>query len=119
MTSGFENDLKMWVILLWVSPDAPLTEQDVYNLQETWGQAIKDISTIYLNDGDYMARANEAAAELYAYGTEDILFKPTKAAEYPFRPREKWQKIFPQNLPPLRFASYTIIPRQDTDPIQP
>merc|ERR1719499_2938621 len=33
-----------------------------------------------------MAVANQAAADLYAYGVEEVLFKPTKAAEYPFRP---------------------------------
>ena len=63
-----------------------MTEQDVHDLQATWGQAIKDISAVYLNGGDFVARANQAAAELYAYGTEDIVFKPTKAAEFPFRP---------------------------------
>ena len=63
-----------------------MTEQDVYDLQATWGQAIKDISAVYLNGGDFVAQANEAAAELYAYDSEDILFKPTKAADFPFRP---------------------------------
>ena len=63
-----------------------MTEQDVYDLQATWGQAIKDISDVFLDGGDFVAEANEAAEELYAYETEDVLFKPTKASEYPFRP---------------------------------
>ena len=33
-----------------------------------------------------MQVANDAAAALYGYGYTDVLFKPTKAAEYPFRP---------------------------------
>ena len=64
-----------------------MTEQDVYDLQTKWGQAIKDISAVYLDGGDFLAEANAAAAALYGYGHEsDILFKPTKASEYPFRP---------------------------------
>ena len=30
--------------------------------------------------------AGDAAAELYGYGHSNVLFKPTKAAEYAFRP---------------------------------
>merc|ERR1740129_611478 len=30
--------------------------------------------------------ANAAAAALYGYGRSNVLFKPTKAAEHPFRP---------------------------------
>ena len=33
-----------------------------------------------------MQVANDAAAALYGYGYTDVLFKPTKASEYPFRP---------------------------------
>merc|ERR1719229_1924849 len=65
---------------------APITEADVLNLQAQWGQAIKDISAAYLANGDFMAEANAAAGALYGYGHTDVLFKPTKAAEYPFRP---------------------------------
>ena len=55
-------------------------------LQATWGQAIKDISQVYLDGGDFAAAASDAAAELYGYGHADVLFKPTKAQEFPFRP---------------------------------
>ena len=33
-----------------------------------------------------LGRAAAAAGELYAYGNCDVMFKPTKAAEYRFRP---------------------------------
>merc|ERR1719512_312886 len=39
-----------------------------------------------MNEEDYMQVANDAAANLYAYGKSTVLFKPTKAAEHPFRP---------------------------------
>ena len=51
------------------------------------GAAIEKISKICLDGGDFVAAGAEAAGELYAYGHKDqILFKPTKAAEYQFRP---------------------------------
>ena len=51
-----------------------------------WGTAITDISKAFLADGDYMGIANTAAADLYGFGHGNVLFKPTKAAEHPFRP---------------------------------
>jgi hypothetical protein len=68
------------------STASPLTEDDVDELQAKWGTAITDISTAFLANGDYMAIANAAAAELYGFGHSKVLFKPTKAAEVPFRP---------------------------------
>merc|ERR1712031_14536 len=50
------------------------------------GGAIKTISKTYLDGGDYVAAASKAAGELYGYGQTNVLFKPTKAAEVPFRP---------------------------------
>eukprot|EP00941_MAST-03F_sp_MAST-3F-sp1_P003507 g3507.t1 len=64
----------------------PLTESEVLSLQNNWANAIKNISKTYREEGDYVAAAGEAAAELYGYGHSNVLFKPTKAAEYPFRP---------------------------------
>ena len=66
--------------------DEVITEDEVHSLQATWGQAIKDISSAYLDSGDYMAVAQDAAGALYGYGHSNVLFKPTKAAEHPFRP---------------------------------
>jgi len=62
-----------------------ITEDEVHSLQATWGQAILDISTAYLNGGDFVAVASDAAEDLYGYGYSNVLFKPTKAAEHPFR----------------------------------
>merc|ERR1711990_64257 len=44
------------------------------------------ISKTYAEDGDYVAAAGEAAGKLYGYGKSDVLFKPTKATNNPFRP---------------------------------
>merc|ERR1719201_2562105 len=48
--------------------------------------AIASISKTYLDDGDFIGEAGEAAGQLYGYGFGDVLFKPTKAADVPFRP---------------------------------
>lgn len=63
-----------------------VTEAGVRKVQEAWAQAIKSISKVHLEGGDFIGVAGEAAAELYAYGHTNVLFKPTKAAEVQFRP---------------------------------
>jgi len=65
---------------------APITEAEVEECQRKWANAIKTISKTYLDKGDYIKAAGDAAAELYGYGNTNVLFKPTKATEHPFRP---------------------------------
>ena len=69
-----------------VTNSAPVTEMDVLSIQSKWAAAIANISKIHKQGGDYIKAAAEAAGELYAYGHCDVMFKPTKAAEYRFRP---------------------------------
>ena len=79
------------------SAPAPITLDEIITAQRNWGDAIVRISKTYrahLEDpsrdgGDYVAEAEKAADELYGYGRTDVLFKPTKAAETPFRPTAK------------------------------
>merc|ERR1719298_2487 len=60
---------------------------EIVEAQKEWGNAIVKISKTYLDGGDYVAEAAKAAEDLYGYGSKmDVLFKPTKAAEDPFRP---------------------------------
>jgi len=66
--------------------DSLVTEADVKACQDAWGAAIVEISSVYLKNGDYVKAAGDAAANLYGYGHGNVLFKPTKAAEAPFRP---------------------------------
>ena len=63
-----------------------VTEAEVMEVQKRWSAAIVGISKAHKKGKDFVNVAAEAAAELYAYGHYDVLFKPTKAAEYPFRP---------------------------------
>merc|ERR1712176_247271 len=65
---------------------APVTEEEVIAVQTAWAGAIKNISKVYKEKGDYVQAAADAAGELYAYGKGNVLFKPTKAREYQFRP---------------------------------
>merc|ERR1719408_371492 len=66
--------------------ESPITLDEVTALQAGWANAIKTISATYKSGGDYVGTAGEAAGELYGYSHSQVLFKPTKAAEYPFRP---------------------------------
>merc|ERR1711904_479087 len=63
-----------------------ITEAEVKNARTAWASAIKSISKTYLDKGDFVGAAATAAGQLYGYGQSNVLFKPTKAAEYPFRP---------------------------------
>merc|ERR1719267_173309 len=70
-----------------VAPKATISKEEVQAAQEAWANSIKEISKTYLDGGDYVAAAGEAAGELYGYGHTNVLFKPTKAADEPFRPQ--------------------------------
>ena len=74
----------------------PLTSKDVTECQEKWANAIVSISQTYLDSkkkvmryqptrGNYVSVAADAAHELYGYGHTNVLFKPTKATDNPFR----------------------------------
>merc|ERR1712146_325646 len=65
---------------------APVTELEVKEVQSKWAAAIKQISKVHKEGGDYIGAAADAAGEPYAYGHSNVLFKPTKAVEYRFRP---------------------------------
>ena len=68
------------------TPIGAITERDVLAAQAAWAGAIKSISKVHKAGGDFVAAAGDAAGELYGYGHSNVLFKPTKAAEFPFRP---------------------------------
>merc|ERR1719230_230866 len=65
---------------------APISMAEVEEAQELWAGSIASISKVFLDGGDFVAAAGEAAGKLYGYGKSDVLFKPTKATENPFRP---------------------------------
>merc|ERR1719191_1190817 len=63
-----------------------ITVVEVKKAQAAWASAIKSISKTYLDKGDFVDAAATAAGQLYGYGQSNVLFKPTKAAQHPFRP---------------------------------
>mmetsp|Transcript_3612 Transcript_3612/g.5407 ORF Transcript_3612/g.5407 Transcript_3612/m.5407 type:complete len:577 (+) Transcript_3612:67-1797(+) len=65
---------------------APVTKEEVLQVQQNWANAIKSISAVHKAGGDFVGAAANAAGELYAYGHSNVLFKPTKCAEVQFRP---------------------------------
>ena len=67
------------------SDEAPVTKAEVEAAQKLWAESIAKISKTYADGGDYVAAAGEAAGQLYGYGHGNVLFKPTKATEHPFR----------------------------------
>mmetsp|Transcript_24695 Transcript_24695/g.40948 ORF Transcript_24695/g.40948 Transcript_24695/m.40948 type:complete len:353 (-) Transcript_24695:188-1246(-) len=69
-----------------VTAPKPITMDELVAAQRAWGDAIVRISKTYLAGGDYVGAAAKAADDLYGYGRTDVLFKPTKAAKFPFRP---------------------------------
>ena len=62
-----------------------ISNQDVLDAQKEWGDGIIDIGNIYINKGDFKARAEQHINDLYAYDLGDVLFKPTLASEKQFR----------------------------------
>lgn len=67
----------------------PITESEVNAAQERWAQSLVEIGRLYLDGGDYKARAAVTLDDLYAYGQHSVLFKPTKAANSQFRSGRK------------------------------
>ncbi|EOD05749.1 hypothetical protein EMIHUDRAFT_219806 [Emiliania huxleyi CCMP1516] len=67
------------------SSDA-ISIDEVHTAQANWASAIKTISAVHAEGGDFVDMAATAAGELYGYGKTNVLFKPTKATEHPFRP---------------------------------
>jgi|TARA_B100000401_G_scaffold390458_1_gene296703 hypothetical protein len=64
----------------------PVTKEDVKEAQDAWAAAIVEISRSHADKEDYVGLAVAKAEQLYGYGYGQVLFKPTKAADAPFRP---------------------------------
>lgn len=62
-----------------------ISEADVLAAQQVWGEGIVAIASAHTAGGDYPARAEGLINALYAYGLTDVMFKPTLAAQDPFR----------------------------------
>ena len=62
-----------------------MTKQDVLEAQKAWGEGIVAIGKVFLDGGDYTARAAKHIKDLYAYDHGEVLFKPTLASDVQFR----------------------------------
>ncbi len=63
-----------------------ITKEEILAFQKEWGNGIISMSNTYKNGGDYTSEAKEFISKLYAYESEEVLFKPTLAADAQFRP---------------------------------
>lgn len=62
-----------------------ISKKDVIWAQNEWIEAIKSISSTFVSNGNYVDVAHAAIKNLYGHQYGAVLFKPTKAADYPFR----------------------------------
>lgn len=63
-----------------------ITKEDVLAAQKAWGAAIVELGALKEQPGAMLkAKLDEVLNELYAYDDGPVLFKPTKAAQMPFR----------------------------------
>lgn len=62
-----------------------ISTADVRAAQKAWGDGIVAIGKTFTDGGDYAARASQHITQLYAYGTGEVLFKPTLAAQDQYR----------------------------------
>ncbi|MGB7419961.1 MAG: phosphoribosyl-AMP cyclohydrolase [Erythrobacter sp.] len=63
-----------------------ISEAEVVEAQQAWGQGIVEIGRIYSEGGDYRQAAIDHIDEFYAYDESLVLFKPTLASVEQFRP---------------------------------
>jgi len=64
---------------------AEISEHEVLDAQEAWGDGIVAIGQVFQEGGDYEERAAKLIRDLYAYEASEVLFKPTLAANDQFR----------------------------------
>ena len=62
-----------------------ITKEEVLGFQKDWGDGIVSMSTTFKDGGNYTDEAIEFIKRLYAYESEQVLFKPTLAADVQFR----------------------------------
>ncbi|MEN8141807.1 MAG: hypothetical protein ABFR97_11360 [Thermodesulfobacteriota bacterium] len=62
-----------------------ITAAEVAQAQQVWGAGIVAIGKAHTDGGDFVKAAEDHLDNLYAFGSDPVLFKPTKAAEAQFR----------------------------------
>jgi len=67
------------------STDKPITEDEVLQALDDWGKGLVSIATAKDNGQDYVPVAIDFINKAYNYENGIVLFKPTLAADVPFR----------------------------------
>lgn len=63
-----------------------ITETDVIEAQQRWGDGIVRIGKVMREDGNYVQEAFDHIEAMYDYELGTVLFKPTLASSVPHRP---------------------------------
>ena len=63
-----------------------ITKSQIHEAQKKWGDGIVKIGTLKDNESECLEFTKSFLNSLYDFENNDILFKPTKAAEEQFRP---------------------------------
>ena len=71
------------------TPNSPITQEEIFQAQKEWGEAIVMIGKAHSNNAAYELLAEHTVDALYAYDEGPVLFKPTKATKKQFRLTEE------------------------------
>ena len=63
-----------------------ITKSQIHEAQKKWGYGIVKIGTLKDNESECLEFTKSFLNSLYDFENNDVLFKPTKAAEEQFRP---------------------------------
>ena len=63
-----------------------ITKSQIHEAQNKWGDGIVKIGTLKDNESECLEFTKSFLNSLYDFENNDVLFKPTKAAEEQFRP---------------------------------
>ena len=63
-----------------------ITKSQIHESQKKWGDGIVKIGTLKENESECLEFTKSFLNSLYDFENNDVLFKPTKAAEEQFRP---------------------------------
>ena len=63
-----------------------ITKSQIHEAQKKWGNGIVKIGTLKDNESECLEFTKSFLNSLYDFENNDVLFKPTKAAEEQFRP---------------------------------
>jgi hypothetical protein len=68
-----------------------ITQEDVHAAQKIWGDALIEIGAHFKNGTDYTSVARTNVGKAYAYGYQQVLFKPTVAHQTESKARHQFR----------------------------